>query len=141
MAARTIFGMAKVPVWSSPADTLTRFRGVVSSSKHPPGPSDTWLGETVVHAEDIRRPLGIAHDYPVDALAQVADSYTRSNLVMGSKRRIAGVTLRATDADWSHGAGPEAAGPMVALLLVVAGRGVALDDLIGPGVDTLRSRV
>src|SRR5438874_219948 len=37
----------------SPADTLTRFRGVVGSTKHPPGPVDTWLGEVIVHAEDI----------------------------------------------------------------------------------------
>ncbi|HEV2255340.1 MAG TPA: maleylpyruvate isomerase family mycothiol-dependent enzyme, partial [Streptosporangiaceae bacterium] len=44
---------------SSPADTMARFEAVLTSVKHPPGPADTWLGETIVHAEDIRRPLGI----------------------------------------------------------------------------------
>ena len=93
-----------------------------------------------MHAEDIRRPLGIAHSYPPDALVQIADSYKRSNLVMGSKRRIAGVRLVANDADWSHGDGPEATGPMLALLLVVAGRKAALADLAGGGVTLLTSR-
>src|SRR5580700_293028 len=51
----------------SPADTLERFQAVVTSTKHPPGPADTMLGETIIHAEDIRRPLGIHHDYPTDA--------------------------------------------------------------------------
>ena len=125
---------------SSPAETLASFRSIVSSTKHPPGPTVTWLGETIVHAEDIRRPLGIAHDYPVDACVQVADSYKRSNLVMGSKKRIEGVTLKATDTSWTHGTGPEASGPMTSLLLVIAGRMSALTDLSGDGVAVLSSR-
>src|SRR5215469_4912343 len=46
---------------SSPADTLARFEAVSGSVKHPPGPVQSWLGETIVHAEDIRHPLGIGH--------------------------------------------------------------------------------
>jgi uncharacterized protein (TIGR03083 family) len=46
---------------TSASDTLAGFRDVVTSTKHPPGPTVTWLGETVVHAEDIRRPLGMTH--------------------------------------------------------------------------------
>jgi uncharacterized protein (TIGR03083 family) len=124
----------------SPADTLARFRAEVSSTKSPPGPVDTWLGEAVVHSEDIRRPLGIAHDYPTDALVRVADFYKGSNLVMGSKKRIAGLTLRATDADWSTGEGPEVAGPMMSLLMVMSGRKAQIADLTGDGVATLQSR-
>ena len=40
---------------ASPADTLANFESVVTSVKHPPGPTQTWLGETIVHSEDIRR--------------------------------------------------------------------------------------
>jgi uncharacterized protein (TIGR03083 family) len=98
------------------------------------------LGETIVHAEDIRRSLGLRHDYPTDALVEVADFYKRSNLVMGSKRRIDGVALRATDAKWSNGTGPEVSGPMVALLMALTGRKAALDELSGEGVATLRER-
>src|SRR3954469_11434517 len=84
---------------SSPADALSRFRSEISSTTAPPGPKVTWLGETIVHAEDIRRPLGLSHDYPTDAAIAVADSYKGSNLLIGAKKRIAGVRLRATDAD------------------------------------------
>jgi uncharacterized protein (TIGR03083 family) len=123
-----------------PAATLERFRAVETSSSGPPGPATSWLGETLVHAEDIRRPLGLAHRYPVDAVTKVIEFYAASNLLIGGKRRVAGVTLRATDADWSHGSGPAVEGPAMALLMATAGRRAALDDLTGPGLDTLRPR-
>jgi uncharacterized protein (TIGR03083 family) len=124
----------------SPADVLARFEAVESSRKHPPGPVDTWLGETIVHAEDIRRPLGIRHDYPMDAVVQVADFYKGSNLLIGTKRRIEGLTLQATDANWSHGTGPKVSGPMIALVMAMTGRKAAADELSGDGVATLRER-
>ena len=123
-----------------PAHTLVRFRAIEDSNGHPPGPVDSWLGETMVHAEDIRRPLGIAHDYPVDALTRLADFYTGSNLLIGAKKRVAGLTLRTTDADWSTGSGPEVAGPAIAIVMAMTGRTVAYDELTGGGVDTLRAR-
>ena len=125
---------------SSPADTMAHFEGVLTSVKHPPGPNTTWLGETIVHSEDIRRPLGITHSYPAEAVVAVADFYTGSNLLIGSKRRITGLALLATDAEWSHGTGPEVAGPILALVMAMTGRTAALDDLTGDGVATLRTR-
>ena len=124
----------------SPALTLQNFRDAQHSRKHPPGPTTTWLGEAIVHAEDIRRPLGIRHAYPPDAVRQVLDFYKGSNALIGTKRRIEGVTLRATDTDWTHGSGPEARGPMLSLLLAATGRKTALGDLAGEGVAVLRSR-
>ncbi len=123
-----------------PAETLSRFSAVVDSVKHPPGPLDTWLGEAIIHAEDIRRPLGITHTYPTEAAVRVADFYKGSNLVVGTKKRIAGLQLRATDADWSHGSGPEVAGPIVSLVLAMTGRHASLHDLTGEGVATLMAR-
>jgi uncharacterized protein (TIGR03083 family) len=123
-----------------PTATLERFRAVETSTSAPPGPKVSWLGETLVHAEDIRRPLGFAHDYPLDAVTRVAEFYAGSNLLIGGKRRVAGLTLRATDTDWSHGGGPVVEGPAMSLLLAVTGRTAALDDLSGPGLDTLRGR-
>jgi len=125
---------------ASPADTLARFKAEVSSSKHPPGPAETWLGEVVVHSEDIRRPLGVAHDYPKDAVMRVADFYKGSNLVIGAKNRIAGLRLRATDVDWSRGDGPEVEGPITSLVMAMTGRKAAIGDLSGEGVATLSSR-
>jgi uncharacterized protein (TIGR03083 family) len=137
MAAREIDAMSA----GGPAATLERFRAVENASSGPPGPTDSWLGETLVHGEDIRRPLGVRHDYPVDAVTRVIDFYARSNLLIGGKRRVTGLMLRATDADWSHGSGPVVAGPAMSLLMVTAGRRAALDDLSGPGLDTLRPRL
>ena len=123
-----------------PAATLAAFRAVETSSTAPPGPATSWLGEALVHAEDIRRPLGIRHDYPLPAVREVTEFYAGSNVLIGGKRRLDGVTLRATDADWSHGSGPEVSGPLLALMLATTGRKTALDELTGPGVEVLRSR-
>ena len=125
---------------ASPADTLARFEAIVTSTGRPPGPLDTILGETIVHSEDIRRPLGIKHEYPMEAVVQTADFFKNSNLIIGTKRRITGLTLRATDAQWSTGSGPEVAGPMLALLMAMTGRQAAMSELTGEGVETLASR-
>lgn len=134
----------------TPAETLARFRGVQHSTTAPPGPKASWLGETLVHAEDIRRPLGIAHDYPVDALCRCAEFYAGSNALIGTKSRISGLVLSATDTDWRHGdssdsdSGADTAntvsGPMLSLLMAMTGRAAHCDDLTGDGVMTLRTR-
>jgi uncharacterized protein (TIGR03083 family) len=125
----------------SPADGLGRFRSQLSATTHPPGPIDAMLGEAILHGEDIRRPLGIAHSYPPEAVTRCADFYKGSNLLLGSKKRIAGLTLRATDVEWSTGTGPEVSGPALSLLLAMTGRKAGLDGLSGPGLATLRSRM
>jgi uncharacterized protein (TIGR03083 family) len=125
---------------ATPADTLLRYVAVLSSVKHPPGPTDTMLGETIIHAEDIRRPLGISHKYPADAVVQVADFFKGSNLIIGAKRRIGGLALRATDADWSYGTGPEVSGPIMSLVMAMTGRKAAIEDLSGEGVAALKAR-
>ena len=48
---------------------------------------------------------------------------------VGAKKRVAGLRLVATDVDWSHGGGPEVAGPGEAILLAASGRPVALAEL------------
>jgi uncharacterized protein (TIGR03083 family) len=125
----------------SSADGLAAFRSVRASTSHPPGPVDSWLGETIIHGEDIRRPLGISREYPTAAVVRVADFYKGSNLIVGAKKRIAGLRLRATDADWATGEGPEVSGPVLALVLTMTGRTAALDDLSGDGVTELRARM
>lgn len=121
-------------------ETLARFRSVMATKNRLPGTDKTMLGETLVHAEDIRRSLGIAHEYSQGALVTVADLYKGSNLVAGTKRRITGLTLQATDIDWSTGHGPVVSGPMLSLLMAMAGRQATIEDLEGEGVATLRCR-
>ncbi len=122
-------------------ETLANFRAIQGSTSAPPGPKDSWLGEAIVHAEDIRRSLGIPHVYDTEAVRQVADFYKGSNTLIGTKSRIAGLALSATDTTWSHGEGKEVAGPMLSLLMAMTGRVSACDDLEGPGVPRLRGEV
>lgn len=128
-------------VGSSGADALVRYRSVQGNSTHPPGPIDAMLGEMLLHGEDIRRPLGIRHSYPTEAVTRCLDFFKGSNLLLGSKKRIAGLTLRATDTAWSTGTGPEVSGPAIDLLLAMTGRSAGLDGLTGDGIATLRSRM
>lgn len=125
---------------ATPAETLERWRQQQHSRKSPPGPRVTWLGETLIHSEDIRRPLGIAHDYPLDAVTRVLDFYKNSDTLIRAKSRIAGLSLQATDTDWTHGNGPLVEGPAMSLLMAATGRQAALDDLTGDGVKVFRQR-
>ncbi|MGA3218111.1 MAG: maleylpyruvate isomerase family mycothiol-dependent enzyme [Acidimicrobiales bacterium] len=123
-----------------PAELVQRLQARTSTTNHPPAPVMAMLGEIVVHGEDIRRPLGLAHQSPEAALVAVADSWKNSNLLIGAKRRIAGLRLRATDVDWAHGDGPEVSGPMVSLVLAMTGRKAAHADLAGEGLASLAQR-
>lgn len=112
----------------------------VAARTAPPGPAASWLGETIVHGEDVFRALNGYREHPVEHVIAVADFYKNSNLLIGTKNRINGVTLVATDTDWRHGVGPEASGPAIALVLAMTGRKAALDDLTGEGIAVLRER-
>lgn len=131
---------AEAHVGTSPAAQLVAYEALLGASTHPPGPIDAMLGEAIVHGEDIRRPLGIPRTYPTGAVTRAADFYHSSNLLIGSKTRIAGLRLAATDADWSTGTGPLVRGPALSLLLAMTGRTAALDDLDGAGLTVLRDR-
>lgn len=84
--------------------------------------------------------VGMSHAYPLDWVTKAAEFYAGSNAIIGGKKRVVGVTLKATDTTWSHGSGPLVEGPAMSLLMATAGRKAALDDLSGPGLDSLRSR-
>ncbi|MEO6205119.1 MAG: maleylpyruvate isomerase family mycothiol-dependent enzyme [Mycobacteriales bacterium] len=123
-----------------PAATLQAYRDLEKATTSPPGPKDSWLGEEIVHGEDIRRPLGLMRAYPAASVTRVLDFYKKSNTLLGTKKRIAGVTLKATDLDWSHGSGPLVEGPALSLLMAGTGRRAHLADLTGPGVEVLAAR-
>jgi uncharacterized protein (TIGR03083 family) len=125
---------------ATPAATLARYRTVRGSTSAPPDSKLSWLSETIVHSEDIRRPLGIAHTCPDDALRAVLDFYKGSTTLIGTKSRIRGLRLKATDQDWSHREGRLVEGPMLDLLLAATGRVSGCDGLSGDGADTLRAR-
>jgi uncharacterized protein (TIGR03083 family) len=124
-----------------PAEIIERLRARTSTTNGPPAPPMTMLGEIVVHSGDIRRPLGITDEPGPDALVACLAHFTGVGFPVGTKKRIDGLRLVATDADWSHGAGPEITGPGLPLLLAMTGRRGGLDALTGAGVATLASRM
>lgn len=98
------------------------------------------LTDGTIHHQDIRRPLGATRDIPSDRLMPALKMALRSPRLPG-RRNARGLRLVATDIDWSHGTGPEVAGPGEAILMAIAGRPAALPDLDGPGLDTLTRRL
>jgi uncharacterized protein (TIGR03083 family) len=121
-------------------ELVRRLRDRTLTTNHPPAPVMAMLGEIIVHGQDIRRPLGLEHRAPEAALVAVADSWKNSNLLIGAKRRIAGLRLRATDCGWTHADGPEVAGPLQSLVLAMTGRKGAHIDLTGDGLTVLADR-
>lgn len=124
------------------AETLARFRAAARRTSTPPAAKDTRLVEAIVHGEDIRRPLGHVGGYPPAALEQALRYQLKTTVSFGGgKEHVAGLRLVADDAEFAHGDGPEVSGPLLSLLLVASGRGVALDDLTGAGRAVLGERL
>jgi uncharacterized protein (TIGR03083 family) len=117
-----------------PAETLAAYRRVAGRTATPPAPLATRLVEEFAHGEDIRRPLGIRRDYPVEhvvtALRYLADTSQKWG---GGKERAQRVRLVATDADAVIGTGPEVRGTAIALALALSGRSTEPGELTGPG--------
>lgn len=126
---------------NTPAETLDRFRAVSGSTTAPSGHTPAYLGEVVVHAQDIRQPLGLSRTPSVDALTPVAEFFARRNFTVASRTTVAGLQLRADDGPFATGTGPLVTGSTLALVMSMAGRSPYVDQLDGPGVPTLRARV
>lgn len=124
-----------------PSALLNAFRGIVDSRSHPPAtkPVDV-LTDTIVHTQDVRRPLGKPREIEAEHLLAVLERLKGVGFPLGAKKRIAGLKLAASDADWSTGDGPLVTGTGEALAMVMAGRSDALSDLSGEGKETLASR-
>ncbi|MFF3868141.1 maleylpyruvate isomerase family mycothiol-dependent enzyme [Micromonospora sp. NPDC001898] len=122
------------------AETLERFRGIVMSRTKPPLPTMAMLGETIVHGEDIRRPLDIRRTYPIETITQVARYYQGSDQVVLAKGRVRGLRLVANDGPFTTGSGPLVSGTTLALTMAMTGRRTYCDELQGGGVAVLRDR-
>lgn len=98
------------------------------------------LTDGTIHQQDIRRAIGRPRAIPTGRLRAVLD-FALTAPTLPARRNVKGLRLVTTDLDWSTGEGPQVTGPGEALLMSMTGRPQALDELDGPGVSTLRSRV
>lgn len=126
---------------TDPAETLARFQAVIASTIAPSKDLAAYLGEVIVHGEDIRYPLGIPSVVDIDATTQVAEFYASRDFAVNSMSLASELRLRATDGAFAHGSGPEVAGPTLALVMVMAGRSSHLGQLAGDGVPALAARL
>ncbi|MFF1252633.1 maleylpyruvate isomerase family mycothiol-dependent enzyme [Pseudarthrobacter sp. NPDC058329] len=125
----------------SPEETLDRFCTIISSTTAPSGHTPAYLGEVVVHAQDIRQPLGLSRTPSIEALTPVAEFFARRDFTVASRTHTAGLQLRADDGQFTAGSGPLVTGSTLALVMSMAGREAYLDQLDGLGVPIFRSRL
>jgi len=98
------------------------------------------LVDALIHQQDIRRPLHRPRAIDPERL-RFALKFTVASPPLRGFWKVRGVRVVATDVEWSYGRGPEARGPAEAILLSMAGRRGAANDLVGPGGDVLRGRL
>ncbi|MET4098068.1 uncharacterized protein (TIGR03083 family) [Agrococcus sp. UYP10] len=125
----------------TPSGTLERFRAVVDSRTAASGHWPAWLGEVIVHGQDIRIPLGLPTPTPPDRAAQVAAFFAARDFAVASRSAVRGLRVEASDAELGVGDGPLVRGPAVALVVSMAGRSAMLDRLEGDGAAMLAERI
>jgi uncharacterized protein (TIGR03083 family) len=119
---------------------LATFATSIRNPTTPKMLDEVALGEFVVHGEDIRRALGDRGNHPSAHITAIGTMYATSKKPLNGRTRTKGLSLRATDGDFTWGSGPEVAGPGIDLMLAISGRSHGLDHCEGDGVETLRAR-
>lgn len=120
------------------ADLVDALEGSISGGVVASVAPSLALADVLVHQQDVRRPLRRPRDIPPPRLLSVLEHPDRFAV---PRRRVRGLRLVATDVPWSRGDGPEVRGPAEAIIMAIAGRRAALDELNGDGVAMLRTRL
>lgn len=129
-----------------PVDDLLRIlRNRSEAFSCPPGVGPLGpFADACIHLRDVAIPLGLPTTAPPEDWVRVLDFLTgRRARAAGflPRGRLDGLRLVPTDQIWTSGSGAEVTGSSEALALAVSGRPVALPQLGGPGVPTLRQRI
>ncbi|MFB9338830.1 maleylpyruvate isomerase family mycothiol-dependent enzyme [Actinoplanes octamycinicus] len=97
------------------------------------------LFDVLVHSQDVAVPLGRELPAPRDAAVAAATRVWAMGWPFWARRRLRGLRLTATDAEWAAGRGAALDGPVEALVLLLTGRvAAAVPRLTGPGRALLR---
>ena len=146
LAARGSFHRASALITADmakrdPIELVADLRRHADGRFKPPGlGSVAPLTDILVHGQDIRIPLGLADERPLELWRPVLDFLVLRRARVGFvAHSLPALRLEATDLEWTHGTGPVVRGPAVALTLTMLGRGVRAGELGGPGASTLRA--
>lgn len=125
----------------SPEETLEVFRSCITATIVPTKDYPAFLGEVIVHSQDIARPLGLTLTPASGAVLEVARFYAAKDFAVNSSTLVTGLTLVADDADFRVGSGPAVRGRLLDLVMAMAGRPVFASLLEGAGAEELRTRM
>lgn len=123
-----------------PAQMIAKLETSIANPTTPKMLTHIALGEFMCHGEDIRRAFGDRGEHPAAHVSELGPKYMTTGKPLQGKTRTKGLSMRATDGDFTWGDGPEVAGPGIDLIMAATGRTEALDHLEGDGLATLRSR-
>lgn len=108
----------------------------------PPGAGpEAPLTDALVHALDIRRPLGLRRQVPEGSMRTALAHLMTAPSGVVPRGVLRGLRFEATDLDRTYGEGPVVRGSGDDLLLACTGRAVGLETLTGDGVEVLRGRL
>ena len=133
----------------TPVETLDQLRASLALTVAPTKDYAAWLGEVIVHGQDIARALGIELVPDPAAVREVAEFYAAKDFAVNSRSQVRGLRLAASDgaeprdpaSRFTTGTGPVVRGPLLDLVLAMAGRPSACERLEGEGAAELRKRL
>jgi uncharacterized protein (TIGR03083 family) len=134
------FNFERANVIMTPQEIVADIRRYAEGRFAPPGMGSLApLTDILVHGQDIRIPLGLTTDQPVEPWAATLDFVVSKKAQRGFVGRpLPRLRFIATDLDWSHGEGEDVTGPAIAVALALLGRPALVDQLTGPGAPTLQ---
>lgn len=107
----------------SQSEIVAALRAMVGSRTRVPGTSvQQPLIELLVHGQDIAVALGLDWPMPVEAAVESANRLCSMMFPINARRRLQGIRLVATDADFAAGQGCETRAPIRDIVMVLAGR-------------------
>lgn len=122
------------------AELLDRYRVAMEHRFAPPGwPPAAPLADVLLHALDVRIPLGLPTERPAERYEPVMRLLTSPAGKAFAPGSRPSVRWEATDHDWSAGDGRPVRGAMADLALAASGRSARLDALEGAGIADLRT--
>lgn len=115
-----------------PSEVVAALRGMVGQRRKPPGTAVADpLMDTLVHGQDIAKPLGIDRQMPVEPALVVAERLWSMSFPLNPRKRFPDVEFQAVDAPFSVGGGRRVQGPLQDIVLVLAGRAAGVPGLTG----------